>query len=427
MEAVIAAGHPTPFILYDEAGIRANVRRIAKAMAGLPGYMNHFAVKAAPNPYLIKILLDEGAKNGDCFGLDCATGTELELAARMGLSGERIMFTSNETPAVDYAKAVEMGAVVNLDDYSHIDFLEKTVGIPEMVSMRFNPGPAREGNAIIGKPEEAKFGMTEDQLTRGLLWAHMKGAVRFGIHTMIASNELNVDYHLETAKMLFELAASVKEDVGLAVELLNLGGGLGIPYKLEDKAVDLEALGAGWAKLYNEIIVPAWNGGDFKAALPHVHTEWGRYVTGPYGWLVSRAVHRKETYRNYIGLDSCAADYMRPAMYGSWQYVSVLGKENDKACETYDIVGGLCENNDKFAIQRQLPAIQTESDGKGPGDLVILHDAGAHGRAMGYNYNGKLRCAELLLRDDGSVVEIRRAETVDDYFATLDFEHLRNF
>jgi diaminopimelate decarboxylase len=412
MKAVIAAGHPTPFILYDEAGLRQTARRIKKAFADFPGYINHFAVKAAPNPHLLKILHEEG------MGVDCASLPELELAHRAGLAGEEIMFTSNNTPAAEFARAASLGAVINLDDFTHIDFLDKTVGMPELISLRYTPGPLKEGNAIIGKPEEAKYGLTREQIERGFLYCHMKGANRFGLHTMVASNELSLDYHIETGRMLFELAAEIKNDFGLSIEFVNMGGGVGVPYKPDQQPVDIEVLARGWLVAYKEIIEPAGLGGL------RVRTEWGRSVTAPHGWLVSRAIHRKEIYRNYIGLDSCAADFMRPAIYGAYHHVSVLGKEHEAPTETYDVVGSLCENSDKFAVQRQLPAIQVDSDGKGPGDLIILHDAGAHGRAMGFNYNGKLRCAELLLREDGSIQQIRRAETMEDYFATLDLQIL---
>jgi diaminopimelate decarboxylase len=430
LEAVIAAGHPTPFCIYDEAGIRATVRRIKKAFSILPGYTNHFAVKALPNPAILKILTEEG------FGADCSSLSELELARRSGIAGEQIMFTSNETPAGEYRRAKALGAVINLDDITHIDFLEKTAGIPDLVSLRFNPGSEKVGNAIIGNPVEAKYGLTRDQIHRAYLLLHLKGANRFGLHTMVASNELNLDYHLETGKMLFELAVDIYKNAGLRIEFINLGGGVGIPYKPGDSAVDYEALSGGLRQLYDDIIVPAGLG-DGPAPLG-IRTEWGRAVTGPHGWLVARAIHRKDIYRHYIGLDATAADFMRPAIYGAYHHISVAGKENEAPTETYDIVGSLCENSDKFAVQRKLPAIRVSSDSyqdssssaaltadrsndDNSGDLIILHDAGAHGRAMGFNYNGRLRCAELLLHADGAVTQIRRAETLADYFATLDF------
>jgi diaminopimelate decarboxylase len=334
-----------------------------------------------------------------------------------GIKGEDIMLTANETPAREYAKARELGAVINLDDFTHIDYLEKTVGLPDLISCRYNPGPLKEGNAIIGKPEEAKFGFTRDQLIEGYQVLKRKGVKRFGLHTMVASNELSLDYHLETGRLLFDLAVEIKRKTGAALEFVNLGGGLGIPYRPEQEAVSWEALALGLKKLYDGIIEPAGLGGLA------IHTEYGRPITGPYGWLVTRAIHKKEIYRNYIGLDACMADLMRPALYGAYHHITVPGKENAPALETYDVVGSLCENNDKFAVQRKLPKIQVAAENPGDpryGDFVVIHDAGAHSRAMGFNYNGKFRCGELLLRPDGSILQIRRAETIDDYFATLE-------
>jgi len=397
--------YPTPFYLYDEKGIVENARRINAAFSGLPGYKNHFAVKALPNPFVMKILAAEG------FGADCSSFTELRLAEMSGIRGEDIMLTSNETPAGEYAEAARLGAVINLDDFTHIGFLEKTVGLQELVSFRYNPGPLKEGNAIIGKPEEAKYGFTRDQVLRGFALLKEKGVKRFALHTMVASNELSVPYHVETARLLFELAAEVKTKTGVRLEFVNLGGGVGIPYRPDQKAVDYDALASGIRDAYEEIVKPA--GLDPLG----VRTEWGRVITGPYGWLVARAIHKKEIYRNYIGLDSCMADLMRPALYGAYHHISIAGRESEPATEVYDVVGSLCENNDKFAVQRRLPKIQV---GETDGDLVVIHDAGAHGRAMGFNYNGKLRCGELLLRQDGAVLQIRRRETVEDYFATLD-------
>jgi diaminopimelate decarboxylase len=409
----IAKKYPTPFFLYDEKAIIENVRNIKRAFSVFPAYKNHFAVKALPNPYILKMLAAEG------FGDDCASYSELLLAEMAGLRGEDIMLSSNETPASEYELALKMGAVINLDDFSHIDFLEKAVGLPELVSLRYNPGPLKEGNAIIGRPEEAKYGFTRRQVISGFALLKEKGARRFGLHTMVASNELSIPYHIETARMLFGLAVEVREKTGICIEVVNLGGGVGIPYRPEDEAVDYQVLAEGIKKAYDEILKPAGLG-------PVIRTEWGRVVTGPHGWLVARAVHKKEIYRNYIGLDACMADLMRPALYGAYHHVSVSGKEGWPFSETYDIVGSLCENNDKFAIQRLLPKIDVAAE-NGEGDLVIIHDAGAHGRAMGFNYNGKLRCGELLLRQDGSIVQIRRPETVDDYFATIDISGLKNF
>jgi len=414
----IAKQYPTPFYVYDEAAIRKNARRLLKAFSVFPGYKEHFAVKALPNPYILKILADEG------IGADCSSMPELILADMAGMKGEDIMLTSNETPSREYIKARELGAIINLDDFTHIEFLEKSLknngGLPDLISFRYNPGPLKEGNTIIGKPEEAKYGLTREQLFEGYKLLKEKGVKRFGLHTMVASNELNLDYHLETGKLLFELALEIKAVCGVALDFVNLGGGLGIPYKPEQEEVSWELLAGGLKKLYNETIV---KGGLNGLA---IHTEYGRPITGPYGWLVSRAVHKKEIYRSYIALDTCMADLMRPALYGAYHHITIPGKENAAPEKIYDVVGSLCENNDKFAIQRQLPKIEVAAEGVN-GDFAVIHDAGAHGRAMGFNYNGKLRCGELLLRPDGSLVQIRRAETIDDYFATLDLNGVKEF
>jgi len=330
------------------------------------------------------------------------------------------MFTANETPASEYRAALKMGAVINLDDFSHIEYLEKTAGIPELISMRYNPGPLKEGNAIIGKPEEAKYGLTREQLIDGYWILKEKGVRRFALHTMVASNELSAPYHVETARMLFELAVEISKKAEVRLEFINLGGGVGIPYKPEQTAVDYRELTSVIQKAYDEIIKPA--GLDPI----NIRTEWGRVITGPYGWLVARAIHKKEIYRKYIGLDACMADLMRPALYGAYHHITIPGKETAPCTEVYDVVGSLCENNDKFAVQRSLPKIDVTSE-NGIGDFVVIHDAGAHGRAMGFNYNGKLRCGELLLRQDGSIVQIRRPETVGDYFATLDLAGVKDF
>ena len=416
----LAEEYPTPFYIYDEKAIIENVRRIKAAFSIFPDYKNHFAVKALPNPYILKILAAEG------FGADCASFPELFLAELAGMKGEEIMFSSNETPAKEYEEARKLGAVINLDDFSHIEFLEKTVGLPELVSMRYNPGPLKEGNAIIGKPEEAKYGFTREQIIRGFSLLKGKGVKRFSLHAMVASSELSIPYHVETARMLFELAVEINEKTGVCLESVNLGGGVGIPYKPEQTAVDYETLAAGIQMAYNEIILSA--GLDPLG----IHTEWGRVVTGPYGWLVARAIHKKEIYRKYIGLDACMADMMRPGLYNAYHHITIPGKEDAPLTESYDIVGSLCENNDKFAIQRKLPKIETTAEsaaagGSYGGDFVVIHDAGAHGRAMGFNYNGKLRCGELLLRKDGSVTQIRRPETVNDYFATLNLSEVEYF
>ena len=413
---------PTPFYLYDEKGIIDNANAIKAAFSVFPGYKEHFAVKALPNPFIMKILAAQG------LGADCSSYTELLLAEMAGIKGEDAMFTSNETPASEFLAARKLGAIINLDDFTHINFLEKTFAatewrkLPELVSLRYNPGPIKEGNAIIGKPEEAKYGLTADQIIQGFSLLKEKGVTRFGLHTMVASNELSIPYHVETARMLFELAVKIKAKTGIAVDFINLGGGVGIPYRLEQEAVDYQKLAAGIQIAYNEILKPAGLDGI------GIRTEWGREITGPYGWLVARAIHKKEIYRNYIGLDACMADLMRPALYGAYHHITVMGKENAEATEIYDVVGSLCENNDKFAIQRRLPKITVAADAPdGKGDLLVIHDAGAHGRAMGFNYNGKLRCGELLLRQDSSVIQIRRPETPQDYFATLDVNGLRNF
>ena len=416
----LAQQYPTPFYIYDEKAILENVRRIKEAFSVFPSYKNHFAVKALPNPYILKILGRQG------FGADCSSYPELLLAEMSGIKGEDIMLTSNETPASEYAAARKMGAVINLDDFSQIEFLEKTAGLPELISMRYNPGHLKEGNAIIGKPEEAKYGFERGQIIKAYSLLKEKGVKRFALHTMVASNELSVPYHIETARMLFELAVEIKEKTGVRLEFINLGGGVGIPYKPEQTAVDYKVLAAGIQKAYNEILKPA--GLDPMG----IRTEWGRVVTGPYGWLVTRAVHKKDIFRKYIAVDACMADLMRPALYGAYHHITVAGKENAPLAETYDVVGSLCENNDKFAIQRKLPKIDVSAediiaDRPSNGDFVIIHDAGAHGRAMGFNYNAKLRCGELLLREDGSVVQIRRSETVEDYFATLDISGVKDF
>ncbi len=404
----IAARWPTPFHLYDEKAIRANARRLRKAFAWNKGFRNFFAVKAAPNPYLMRILQEEG------FGADCSSLPELVLAEKVGLPGEAIMFTSNDTPAEEFAKAKALGANINLDDIGHIDFLERTCGLPERVCFRYNPGPLKGGNAIIGKPEEAKYGFTREQLFEGYRRLLEKGVRRFGLHTMVASNELNPQYFVDTAILLFDLIAELRETLGISFEFVNLGGGIGIPYRPEQTAVDLEFVGEGIRRAYEERFLAK---GHPELALC---LECGRCVTGPYGYLVSTVRHLKHTYRDYVGMDACMANLMRPALYGAYHHITVVGKEAAPRDHVYDVTGSLCENNDKFAVARELPEIV-------PGDLLVFHDAGAHGHAMGFNYNGKLRSAELLLREDGSVTQIRRAETMDDYFATLDFSALPDF
>jgi diaminopimelate decarboxylase len=397
--------YPTPFHLYDEAAIRANVKRLLAAFSWAPSFKEYFAVKATPNPFLLKILKEEG------LGADCSSAAELVLAEKVGITGENIMFSSNDTPADEYAKAAELGAIINLDDISHIEYLEKHVGLPELLSFRYNPGSARAGNTIIGKPEDAKYGLTKEQLFEAYRMVRDKGVTRFGIHTMVISNELNPDYFIETARMMMTLAKEIYETLGIRIEMINFGGGIGVPYRPEDKQVDLEYVGAGIRKLYEDILVPAGLA-PMKLAL-----ECGRMIAGPYGYLVSKVLHKKETYKNYVGLDACMANLMRPALYGSYHHITVVGKEQQPQDHVYDVTGSLCENNDKFAIDRALPQVDI-------GDIVVIHDAGAHGHAMGFNYNGKLRSAEILLKADGTTELIRRAETLDDYFATLDFSKL---
>lgn len=403
--------YPTPFYLYDEKAIRENMREFTKAFSIFPSFREFYAVKACPNPYILKILAAEGC------GADCSSLPELMLSKMSGIEGKKVMFTSNETPAEEYQYAFKEGNIINLDDITHIEYLKKALGgkLPETMCCRYNPGPAKHGcNSIIGKPEEAKYGMTREQILEAYKIMKAEGVKYFGLHTMVASNELNPDFFADTAKLVFELAAEIKEKDDVRIEFTDLGGGLGIPYRPGQKKVDYNEIAQKIRKLYDEIIVPA--------GLDPLEICWecGRPITGPYGWLVSTAIHEKHIYREYIALDSCMADLMRPGMYGAYHEVSVSGKENAPKDHVYDVVGSLCENCDKFAIQRPLPEINI-------GDLVIIHDAGAHGRAMGFNYNGKLRAGEILMREDGSFVQIRRRETVDDLFATLDLNGLDGF
>ena len=406
--ASLTQQYPTPFHLYDEKGLRENARLLQRAFAWNPGFKEYYAVKAAPNPYLLTLLKAEG------FGGDCSSLPEMVLCDKVGITGEDIIFTSNDTPAYEYAKAKELGAIINLDDLSHIAYLEEHVGLPELVCCRYNPGPLKGGNVIIGKPEEAKYGFTREQLFEGYRQLRDKGVKRFGLHTMVASNELEVDYFVETAQLLFDLVGELSAELGITFEFVNLGGGIGIPYRPEEEAVDLLLLGERMRALYERCIVKS------GLAPLDIRLECGRMVSGPYGWLVSRVLHKKETYKNYVGLDACMANLMRPAMYGAYHHVTVAGKESAPCDYLCDVTGSLCENNDKFAIDRLLPQVEI-------GDLVIIHDAGAHGHSMGFNYNAKLRSAELLLRESGEVMQIRRAETMDDHFATLDFGGLKQF
>ena len=405
LEEILAA-YPTPFHLYDERGMRENARRLKKAFSWAPDFREYFAVKACPNPHIMKVMQSEG------FGADCSSLPELLLSQRVGIRGDMIMFTSNDTPAQEFLKARELGAVINLDDITHIPFLEKHARIPELVCCRYNPGPLREGNVIIGKPEEAKYGFTRAQLFEGYRMLRDRGVKRFGLHTMIVSNELNVAYHVETSRMLFDLVGELSKELGIRFEFANLGGGFGIPYRPEQQAIDFEALSRGIRDAYDEKI---------RATSLHplsIRMESGRAMTGPYGYLVSRVLHLKDTYKKYVGLDASMANLMRPALYGAYHHMTVMGKEDRPRDRVYDVTGSLCENNDKFAIDRPLPEVEV-------GDVFVIHDAGAHGWAMGFHYHGKLRSAELLLREDGSVKLIRRVETVDDYFATLDFSSLQ--
>lgn len=393
--------HPTPFHIYDEQAIRANAAKLNKAFAWVPGgFKNYFAVKALPNPAILQILKEEG------MGADCSSLPEIILAEKAGITGEEIMFTSNDTPAIEFSEAKKSGSVINLDDISHIDYLNDCAGMPQLICFRYNPGHLKEGNTIIGNPQDAKYGFTRKQLIEGYKKAKALGAKRFGLHTMVASNELNKDYFIETARILFELVIEIKKECGIQIEFVNLGGGIGIPYKPEDTPVDLDAVSAGIKEQYETLITPAGMDGL------RIVMECGRMVTGPYGYLVSSVLHRKETYKTFIGLDSCMTDLMRPALYGAYHHITVMGKENSDQTEICDVTGSLCENNDKFAINREISLTQAD-------DIVVIHDTGAHGHAMGFNYNAKLRSAELLLQKEGQAKLIRRAETVEDYFATL--------
>ncbi len=393
---------PTPFHLYDEQAIRENARRMLDAFSWIPGFKNYFAVKACPNPKIMSILKEEG------FGADCSSLPELMLSEKVGITGEDIMFTSNDTPPEEFAAAKRLGAVINLDDIGHIETLEEHAGIPELISFRYNPGEARTGNVIIGEPTEAKYGVPRENILAAYRIMKQNGVKRFGLHTMVASNELDGSYFVETARMLFELVVELHRKEGIRIEFINMGGGIGIPNRPDQDPVDLKTVSAGMKALYNQIIVP--EGLDPL----NIVFECGRMITGPYGWLVSRVRHVAEKYKTYVGLDATMANLMRPAIYGAYHHITVMGKEDMPCSRIYDVTGSLCENNDKFAIDRKLPEIE-------PGDLVAIHDTGAHGYSMGFNYNGKLRSAELLLKSDGTVQLIRRAETEDDYFATLRF------
>ncbi len=401
----IVERYPTPFHIYDEKGIRDTSKRLYKAFSWADGFKNYFAVKALPNPYILKILKEEG------MGTDCSSLAELMLSEMVGIKGEDVMFTSNDTPEKDFKLAKKLGAIINLDDITHIEFLEKVAGLPKLLCFRYNPGPLREGNSIIGNPKEAKYGLTKKQLFEAYKLAKKKGVKRFGLHTMVVSNELNPEALIENARMLFDLVVEINKKLGIKIEFVNLGGGYGIPYRLDQKAIDLDYVSAGIKKAYEEKIVKN------KLDPLRIVMECGRFVTGPNGYLVTTAIHEKHIYKEYIGVDACMANLMRPGMYGAYHHITVMGKESSPKDRVYDVVGSLCENNDKFAIDRKLPKIQA-------GDLLVIHDTGAHGWAMGFQYNAKLRSAELLLQPKGLIKLIRRAETVKDYFATLDLSHL---
>ena len=403
----IAAQYPTPFHIYDEKGIRENARRLKAAFAWNPGYREYFAVKATPTPAILKILKEEGC------GCDCSSEAELVMAQRCGVTGDGIMFSSNNTPAREYQLADELNAIINLDDLTMVDYLEQSIGhIPEKVCCRYNPGgvftlgETREGFQVMDNPGDAKYGMTRAQIAEAFTRLAAKGAKEFGIHSFLASNTLSNEYYPALARILFQLAVELKQETGVHITFINLSGGVGIPYKPNQPANDIAVIGEGVRKAYEEILVPAGMG---DVALC---TELGRFMLAPYGHLVTRAIHEKHIYKEYIGVDACACNLMRPAMYGAYHHITVMGKENAPCDHKYDVSGGLCENNDNFAVDRMLPKIDI-------GDLLGIHDTGAHGFSMGYNYNGKLRSAELLLREDGSVELIRRAETLDDYFETL--------
>ena len=402
----IAAKYPTPFHLYDEKGIRENARRMNKAFSWNKGFREYFAVKATPNPVLMKLLKEEGC------GVDCSSYTELMLSDACGFHGHDIMFSSNDTPPEDFRLAKQLGVIINLDDLTHVDFLNEVAGIPETICCRYNPGGVfKTANGIMDNPGDAKYGMTYDQMEEAYRKLMKLGAKRFGIHAFLASNTQTDEYYPELARILFQLAVRLRDETGADIRFVNLSGGVGIPYTPEGEPVDILKGGEGERKAFEEVLVPA---GMENVA---IFTELGRFMLGPYGCLVTRAVHEKHTYKDYIGVDACAANLMRPAMYGAYHHITVMGKENAPCDHKYDVTGGLCENNDKFAIDRMLPKIDI-------GDLLVLHDTGAHGFSMGYNYNGKLRSAEILLKEDGSFELIRRAETPADYFATLDFLHL---
>lgn len=400
----IVKEYPTPFHLYDEKGIRENARRLKQAFAWNPGFKEYFAVKATPNPTILRILQEEGC------GTDCSSMTELMMSEKLHFDGckNEIMFSSNDTPAEEFVKAKELDAIINLDDFTHIEFLKNCAGIPKKICCRFNPGGLFElGTDIMDNPGDAKYGMTKEQIIEAYKQLKELGVETFGMHAFLASNTVTNDYYPTLAKILFELAVEIKEKTGVALSFINLSGGVGIPYTPDKEPNDILAIGEGVHRVFDEVLVPAGMG-DVS-----IFTELGRFMLAPYGHLVVTAVHEKHTYKEYIGVDACAVNLMRPAMYGAYHHITVMGKEDAPCDHVYDITGSLCENNDKFAIDRKLPKIDM-------GDLLVIHDTGAHGFAMGYNYNGKLKSAEVLLCEDGSAKLIRRAETPEDYFATLE-------
>ncbi|MCI7150585.1 MULTISPECIES: diaminopimelate decarboxylase [Lachnospiraceae] len=399
----IVKEYPTPFHLYDEKGIRENAKALKEAFAWNKGYKEYFAVKATPNPYILSILKEYGC------GCDCSSYTELLMSESVGSVGEDIMFSSNDTPAEEFRLAAKLGAIINLDDITHIDFLEQTIGkIPETISCRYNPGGLfKISNSIMDNPGDAKYGMTTEQIFEAFKILKAKGAKEFGIHAFLASNTVTNEYYPTLAKVLFEVAVKLQKETGAHIKFINLSGGIGIPYKPDQEPNDIKVIGEGVRKVYEEVLVPAGMG-DVA-----IYTELGRFMLAPYGCLVTKAIHEKHTHKEYIGVDACAANLMRPAMYGAYHHITVMGKEEEPCDHMYDVTGSLCENNDKFAIDRMLPKIDM-------GDLLVIHDTGAHGFSMGYNYNGRLRSAEVLLKEDGSTQLIRRAETPMDYFATFD-------
>lgn len=398
----IIKNYPTPFHLYDEKGIRENARRLKAAFAWNPGFKEYFAVKATPNPTILKILKEEGC------GTDCSSLTELMMSDKCGFSGNEIMFSSNDTPKEDFVLANKLNATINLDDFTHIDFLNSLVGIPKKISCRFNPGGVFSlGTDIMDNPGDAKYGMTKPQIIEAYKKLKALGAEEFGMHAFLASNTVTNAYYPTLAKILFEVAVEIKEQTGISLSFINLSGGIGIPYTPDKEPNDIAVIGEGVRKVYEEVLVPAGLGNV------SIFTELGRFMLAPYGHLVTKVIHEKHTHKEYIGVDACAVNLMRPAMYGAYHHITVLGKENEPCAYKYDVTGSLCENNDKFAVDRMLPKLEI-------GDYLVIHDTGAHGFAMGYNYNGKLKSAELLLKEDGSVKMIRRAETPADYFATLE-------